>query len=85
MRTQTKSISLDRLPVGERAKVLSLSLEGAMRRRFMDLGLVPGTIIEAVRVSPSGDPKAYRVRGSVIGIRKSDAGKIQVVPMKGVS
>ncbi len=85
METQTDSITLDRLPVGERGKVLSISLEGAMRRRFMDLGLVPGTVIEAVRVSPSGDPKAYRIRGAVIGIRKSDAGKIQVIPLKGVS
>lgn len=44
----------------------------------MDLGFIPGTIIESVRRSPLGDPTAYLVRSSVIALRKEEADKILV-------
>jgi Fe2+ transport system protein FeoA len=44
----------------------------------MDLGVVPGTTIEAVMRSPSGDPTAYRLRGTVIAIRRSQAERIRI-------
>ncbi len=63
---------------GETAVVRSLELEGQTRRRFLDLGLVPGTLIEAVMKSPLGDPMAYRFRGTVVAIREEDAERIEV-------
>ncbi|MCB0153338.1 MAG: ferrous iron transport protein A [Anaerolineae bacterium] len=51
---------------------------GAERRRFMDLGILPGTVITAEMISPSGDPTAYRVRGAVIGLRREQANLIQI-------
>ncbi len=45
---------------------------------MLDLGLVNGTNVEALHKSPSGDPVAYYIRGSVIALRKEDAGKIFV-------
>ena len=43
---------------------------------MMDLGIVPGTVIRALHRSPSGDPAAYSVLGSVVALRDSDASKI---------
>ena len=59
------------LEVGESARVLHLSsrLRGMERRRLLDLGVIPGTIVTAEFASPSGDPVAYRVRGALIALR----------------
>ena len=44
---------------------------GLARRRWLDLGLVPGTRVEAIRCSPAGDPVMYRVRGTLLALRQS--------------
>ena len=46
--------------------------------RLLDLGLVKGTKIVPVLVSPSKDPRAFFVRGSIIAIRKEEAQNIQI-------
>lgn len=73
-----KVIPLSFLPIGKRAKVKSLTSDGGIRRRMLDLGLIPDTIVEAVQKSPSGDPTAYHIRGAVIALRSEEAGKILV-------
>lgn len=75
-------ISLSELAPGCRGKVRELTAEGAVRRRLLDLGVVPNTTVETIRRSPIGDPIAYRVRGTTIGLRKEDAKGILVEPLK---
>jgi len=48
------------------------------RRRLQDLGVLPGTVIEAEFASPGGDPVAYRIRGATIALRKEQAAHILV-------
>ena len=60
---------LDDMTPGQRAEVLALRTESRMRRRLLDLGLVPGTRVECVGQSPGGDPKAYLIRGAAVAIR----------------
>ncbi|MBT9172041.1 MAG: hypothetical protein DDT21_00417 [Syntrophomonadaceae bacterium] len=69
------------LPPGTLAKVLSLEAEGMLRRRLLDLGLVPGTLVAAIGRSPAGDPAAYRIRGAVMALRAEMAGQIRVLPV----
>ena len=69
-------IRLDELCVGECARVEKLLCEGSIRRRFLDIGLMPGTEVTCIGKSPFGDPRAYLVRGTEIAIRKSDAHSI---------
>ncbi len=71
-------ISLSELPIGKSAVVSSLLAEGITRRRMMDLGLVPGTRVTAVRISPAGDPKAYKIRGAIIALRRTEGSKVLV-------
>jgi ferrous iron transport protein A len=73
---------LSELPLGEAAEVVRLNLEGVERRRLLDLGLSPGTKIEARLQSPLGDPIAYHVRGTTIALRRNQAEKIEVSPCK---
>ncbi|MEZ4623019.1 MAG: metal-dependent transcriptional regulator [Caldilineaceae bacterium] len=72
---------LSTLALGESGTVLRLSprCQGAERRRLLDLGILPGTVIHAEMISPSGDPVAYRIRGALIGLRKEQADFIQLV------
>jgi Fe2+ transport system protein FeoA len=45
----------------------------------MDLGIVPGTKIEAELESLTGDPVAYRVRGTMVALRKQQTDRIYLV------
>ena len=73
-----RQIPLCDMKPGTYAKVVRLDTEGYLRRRFMDIGLVEGTLVECLRKSPAGDPKAYLIRGAVIAIRKEDAATVLV-------
>ena len=76
----TPAEPLSSLKIGETAQVVRLSpaCRGPERRRFMDLGILPGTVIKAEMVSPSGDPTAYLIRKSLIGLRKEQADQIYI-------
>ena len=71
-------IPMDRLQCGQRGRILMLHMQGSLRRRLFDLGLIPGTTIERVMSSPIGDPACYRVRGAMIALRGRDAREIRV-------
>ena len=75
-------MTLSELQTGERATVTGIGSLTAERRRLLDLGLVPGTVVEAVMRSPLGDPCAYRIRGAVIALRREQTAQIQVNPSK---
>lgn len=70
--------TLTDLQPGETAEVAALHSAGAERRRLMDLGIVPGTTITAELRSPLNDPVAYRVRGALIALRRSQAAQIEI-------
>ncbi len=70
--------TLDRLAPGEVAAVERLDVEGDMRRRFLDLGLIENTVVECIGKSPGGDPTAYLIRGAVIAIRSKDCKGIRI-------
>lgn len=52
--------------------------EETIKRRLLDLGLIEGTNIKPVLISPSGDPRAFEFRGSLIAIRREDAENIKL-------
>ena len=68
--------SLNTLRVGESALVSHIEAEPAMRRRLLDLGLIPGTRVTCQGRSPAGDPAAYLVRGTVVALRARDAAAV---------
>lgn len=72
--------TLSELSPGEEGKVTALSraLRGLQRRRLMDLGIVPGTVIRAEMRSAAGDPTAYKIRGATIALRKSQSDLIYI-------
>ncbi len=77
---QQSLLTLDRLPQGREAEVVQIdeTMQGFTRRRFLDLGLTPGARIVPELSNFFGDPRAYRVRGTLIALRRDQAEKIWV-------
>lgn len=76
---KTEVINLDKLPLNIQGKIKEIQCDPNIKRRLLDLGLVKGTSITPVLISPSKDPRAFLIRGSIIAIRKEDAKNIKVV------
>ena len=83
MEILSEFISMSQLKSGEYGRILHIGLEDTMRRRLQDLGMSPGTQVECVGVSPLGDPVAYRIRGAVVALRKSESSEIQLRRSRG--
>ncbi len=71
-------ITLNELNLGEEAMVGSVEANGGLKRRFLDIGLIKGTKVKCVAVSPQRDPKAFLIRGAVIAIRNKDSALIRM-------
>jgi len=77
------AISLNELKHDQRAEIVALdkAVQGFTRRRFLDLGMTPGTEIYPELQNFFGDPRGYRVRGTLIALRKDQAAQIWVKPV----
>ena len=71
-------MTLDHLPLQTEAYIDSLTVEGSLRRRLLDLGFARGNRVMPLLTSPLGDPTAYAIMGSVIALRQEDASKINI-------
>jgi len=76
-------MTLDELEIGEKARIVAITGEGAIRSRIMDFGLVPGTRLWMIRRAPGGGPFEIRVRGTLVSLRPEEARMIEVVPHRG--
>lgn len=73
-------VRLSDLPTGSSAEIVSLSptCQGLTRRRLLDLGFTPGTRVRPLLQTFAGDPRAYRVRGTTIALRRDQSAAIIV-------
>ncbi len=69
---------MEKLRPGQAGTVLALRLEGPLRRRLRDLGMVEGARLQCLGRSPLGDPSAYLICGAAIALRRSDSCRIEV-------
>jgi Fe2+ transport system protein FeoA len=74
----TEPATLAQLEIGETGVVLGYADGPAARRRFVDMGLVPGTRVTRLRTAPLGDPSEYSVFGSRVAVRRRDAATVLV-------
>lgn len=56
-----------------------INADEKVKRRLYDIGLVNGTKIKLLFISPSKKIKAYLIRDSVIAIRDKDASLISLI------
>ena len=70
--------SLDILPIGTTARVTGVSGSGAIARRLLEMGVVPGAPVRVIKAAPLGDPIEIRVRGYHLALRRTEARTILV-------
>ncbi|MBR0423861.1 MAG: ferrous iron transport protein A [Clostridia bacterium] len=75
---KTSFLPLSKSKPNKSYKIISINCKGQIKRRLLDLGIIPGTFIKNIQCSPLGDPTAFLVRGAIIAIRKEDTKKIVV-------
>lgn len=71
-------MTLDKLKTGNKGIIRSVGGEGALRRRLLDMGLTPNTVVMVRKVAPLGDPIELNLRSYELTIRQDDAKKIEV-------
>ena len=76
--TGTAAVSLDALAAGTPARVLAVRGSGALARRLMEMGFVPGAPVRVIKAAPLGDPIEVRVHGYHLALRRSEAETILV-------
>ena len=73
-------MTLDNLPIGKPAIILTVGGEGDLRCHLRDMGLIPHTEVTVRKVAPLGDPLELYLRGYTMTLRKEDAARIEVRP-----
>ncbi len=71
-------ITLDKVAKGKNVKVFKVTSTGALRRRIMDMGVVPGVEIAIKGKAFLGDPIHVVLRGYSLSLRKEEAAGILV-------
>jgi ferrous iron transport protein A len=73
------AVSLDALEAGRHARVAAVRGTGAVARRLMEMGVVPGAPVRVIKAAPLGDPLEVRVRNYHLALRRSEAQTVSVV------
>ena len=71
---------LDQLDIGRHARINGVNGKGGIRRKLLDLGLTPGTLVYIRKRAPLGDPILVSLRGFELSLRKAEAAKVEVTP-----
>ena len=71
-------MSIKDLKIGKSGRVLAVGGEKILRKRLLEMGITPNTIVTVKKAAPMGDPIEILLRGYVLSLRLADAEKITV-------
>lgn len=72
-------MNLAMLSPGQQGRIIKLeSSIGPVRRRLMDMGVIPGELVRVEKVAPMGDPIEVTVKGYNLSLRKGEASGIEI-------
>jgi Fe2+ transport system protein FeoA len=71
-------IRLHMLQPGQSGIIARIGGTSALRRRFIEMGIVKGETILIERIAPLGDPIEYFIKGYHLALRKEEAALIEV-------
>lgn len=74
----SETISLHLLRPGQKGIVTRINGATALRRRFIEMGIVKGETILMERHAPLGDPVEYLIKGYHLSLRKEEASQIEI-------
>jgi Fe2+ transport system protein FeoA len=76
-------IQLHLLRPGQRGIITRINGASALRRRFVEMGIIKGETILIERNAPLGDPVEYLIKGYHLALRKEEAAHIEVTLLGG--
>lgn len=76
--------TLTDLGLGQEAIITKVTGSGAIRRRMIDLGIVPGMEVRMERYAPLGDPIEIKLKGCHVSLRKKEAENVLIKDVGGV-
>ena len=75
---ESSEITLDKLKVGQKARVVRFSVDDSDIILLQEMGITPHEILELVRIAPMGDPIEIRIRDYQLSLRRQQARQIFV-------
>lgn len=71
-------MTLASLKPGQTGRIVRIGAVGPLKRRLMDMGIVPGTDVMVEKIAPLGDPVEVCLKSYHLSLRKGEAEKIEV-------
>lgn len=82
--TSKSVMTLADMETGTKCVIVKVNGHGGLRHRLMELGFVKGETVTVIKNAPLLDPVEYQVMQAHISLRRSEANKIEVVPIDDV-
>ena len=73
-RSEFGKMSIRDLTIGQSARIETVGGTGALRQHFLDMGVIPGTVVTLIKLAPMGDPMELRIHGYELTLRVAAAG-----------
>lgn len=77
----TGSFRLTEAEKGKQVEVTGIGGAGELKRKILDMGIVPGTLLTLQRKAPLNDPVSVLLRGYELSLRRSEAEVVTVRPV----
>lgn len=71
-------MNLKDMRIGGSGVVVAVGGEKKLRRRLLEMGITPRTIVTVKKAAPMGDPIELLLRGYILSLRLADAERITI-------
>lgn len=71
-------VPLNKLNSGTTGRIVAVKAAGKLLQRLLSMGFTRGYEIKVVKRAPLGDPIQFKVRGSTVSLRGSEAAQVLV-------
>lgn len=70
--------TLDQLRPGQHGRIVTVEGSDSISSRLREMGMVPGQVVQLLRIAPLGDPLKCLVQGCRIALRSGEARRVMV-------
>ena len=71
-------LKLSEMNIGETGRIIKVNGTGIIRKRLLDMGVTPSSIVYLRKKAPLGDPIEITIRGYELTLRKEESAFIDV-------
>lgn len=68
---------LSELKKGQKGQIESFT-DYELSLKLLEMGCIPGELVEVIRIAPLGDPIAISVAGYMLSLRKGEAATVRI-------